>query len=283
MDGGRKLTRTEFDQVIRRASEMAAHESEAGELNEAELLRIASEVGLPEHHVRRALAEVRSGSVGPAPSGVVDRLFGPETVRAARVVPGTARELAATLDEFLAAGQLLQPVRRNERMLQYRPAVDWASQVARAASSSARSHFVASANFVDVRLDDAGEEGRTLVEIEVDPGTRGDSVAGAVMGVIFGGGGAAFGVSLAMMSVAPAAVGVAIGLAAGGLTAAAVGSWARNVQSKKNRDVVAEIEGILDRLELGESLEPPPPSWRRWVKRQFHGARTFLEDNLEGL
>jgi len=28
----------------------------------------------------------------------------------------------------------------------------------------------------------------------------------------------------------------------------------------------------MDRLEAGESLEPPPAAWRRWVKRQFHGV-----------
>ncbi|MSR36889.1 MAG: hypothetical protein EXR95_09685 [Gemmatimonadetes bacterium] len=52
--GGRSLTRPEFDEFIRRATELAARESDGGEgaLEEAELLRIAREVGLPERHVR---------------------------------------------------------------------------------------------------------------------------------------------------------------------------------------------------------------------------------------
>jgi hypothetical protein len=44
-----------------------------------------------------------------------------------------------------------------------------------------------------------------------------------------------------------------------------------------------EVEGILDRLEARDSLEPPPSSWRRWVKRNFHGmARDLLsaDDDL---
>jgi hypothetical protein len=36
------------------------------------------------------------------------------------------------------------------------------------------------------------------------------------------------------------------------------------------------MEGILDRLESGESLEPPPASWRRWVQRHF---RDFLRES----
>ena len=41
----------------------------------------------------------------------MDRLFGPQTVRASRVVPGTPRQLADKLDAFLVGGQLLQSVR----------------------------------------------------------------------------------------------------------------------------------------------------------------------------
>jgi hypothetical protein len=47
---------------------------------------------------------------------------------------------------------------------------------------------------------------------------------------------------------------------------------------KKVRAVHAEVEGILDQLESGEVLEPPPPSWSDWVKRQFHGARKLMDE-----
>ena len=48
------------------------------------------------------------------------------------------------------------------------------------------------------------------------------------------------------------------------------------------------IDGASDersavRIERGDPLEPPPPSWRRWVKRQFHGvARDFMRDEDYG-
>jgi hypothetical protein len=97
MDDDRSVDRRQFDDVIRRAAELAAAESDHGEgaLAESELIRIAGEVGLSERHVRRALAEVRSGaSPVEDDSGLFARVFGVGRVRAGRVVPGTPRVLS---------------------------------------------------------------------------------------------------------------------------------------------------------------------------------------------
>jgi hypothetical protein len=280
VDKGRSLTRREFDAVIRRAAELASSDSEAGEgaLTEDEVYRIAGEVGLTEQHVRRALAEVRSGGQG----SVLDRIFGPSHVRAARVVPQAPEQLADNLDEFLAGTQLLQRVRRTPGMLQYRPAVDWASQLARAASFSSRKYYIASARSVEVQLDRI-EHGRTHVEILVESGTRGDDAAGA----IFGGGAAGLVagglVGWGVAAVAPLALGIAAGAVLG------VGVWSGITYAiglahkRKLAEVQSEVEGVLDALETGGSLEPPPPSWRRWVKRYFHGmAKDFNWEGGEG-
>jgi hypothetical protein len=49
---------------------------------------------------------------------------------------------------------------------------------------------------------------------------------------------------------------------------------------RKVGDVRDEVEGVLDALESGTSLEPPPPAWRKWVKRHFHGvARDIMGDD----
>lgn len=281
MDSRRSLTRREFDEVIRRATELASHESDAGELSEDELFRIARDVGLPERHVRTALAELRTGRVGTGRGGALDRVFGPETVRAMRVVPGSPSALAHVLDEFLVAGQLLQSIRRSDRVLQYRPAVDWISQVARAASSTSKRYYVASARSVEVRLEPADDGDGTLVELEVDPGTRGDSVAGSVFGGLLGGGGAGVGVGFLVASTLPPELAAGVGAVVASACAVAI-TWAVGRSHKRKLgDVRDEVEGILDRLEAGEGLEPPPPSWRRWVKRHFHGARRLLGDDDE--
>jgi hypothetical protein len=272
---GRSLTRREFDEVMRRASELASRETEGdhSELAESEVYRIAREVGLSQRYVRQALGEVRQQQV---PTTLTDRIFGPERVRASRVIQRSPEELGALIDEFLVAGRLLQRVRRSRSFLQYRPAVDWISQLARAASATSKKYFVASARSVEVHLEPV-DDVRTLVEFEVDPGIRGDYVGGLVLGGGAGvvGGGVGAGVGLAL--VAPVALAVVGGAVLAGGVGVFATRWAGRSHRRKALDVVAEIEGILDRLEGGYSLEPPPSSWRKWVERQFHGARRLLD------
>jgi hypothetical protein len=272
---GRSLTRAEFDAVVRRAAELASSDSDTseGELTEAELLRIAGEVGLSEAHVRIALAEVRSGA--HEPHAVIDRMFGSAQIRVARVVPGTQDALSQKLDDFMVSTQLLQRIRRSSNVLQYRPAADWASHVARAASVG-RKYSVASAKTVEVQLDAVAGD-RTLVSLVVEPGTRGNELAGAIVGGALAAGaagtGSAFGVAVFAAGVWPLAVGAVVG--AGVWSAIFFGTAAAH--RRKVADVRAEAEGVLDALETGASLEPPPPAWRKWVKKHFHGvARDIL-------
>lgn len=265
---------------MRRASELAADESETGEgeLAEAEVYRIAREVGLGERYVRQALAEVRT----TAPEGRwLDRVLGPERVRAQRVVPGTPDEVGGRLDEFMVAGRLLQRVRKGRNFLQYRAAVDWISQLARAASATSKKYFVASARSVEVRLEPV-DDIRTLVEIEVDPAIRGDYVAGMVLGGGAGALGGGVGVGVALATVTPVGAAVAGGAVVAGLVGWLSTRWSGKAHRRKALDVAAELEGILDRLQEGDTLEPPPSSWRKWVERQFHGARRLLDTLDDG-
>ena len=272
---GRSLTRHEFDAVIRRAAELASSDPDMGEgaLTEAELFRIAREVGLGERHVRTALSEVQAGV---HQDRFLDRIFGPAVLHVNRVVPGTPKDLARKLDDFFAGTQLLQTVRRGPTLLQYRPSQDWASQIARAASFTSRKYYVASAKSVEVRLD-VVDEGSTLVSLVVDPGTRGDSIAGAsaggsAAGLVTGIGSGVLLFTSGAVMVLSAGVGVVVG----GVVLSGITYATGKSHKKKLQEVQAELEGLLDRLEQGDSLEPPPASWRSWVKRQFHGmARDF--------
>jgi hypothetical protein len=282
MEGDRKLTRDQFEAVLRRATELALTESDAEELTEAELLKIAGEVGIPPRHVRLALTEVRSGQVHQS-SGTLDRMFGPEIIVVSRVVPGAPKDLTRRIDQFLVGGRLLQPVRRTSDYLQYRQAVDWISRVARAASATSRRYYVASAKTVEVHLD-ALEETRSHVEFRVDPGTRSEAMLGAFLGGGVGGLGAGAGIGIALALATPVVASGAIvaGLAAGTGVTTAIATAVSGAHRRKLAEVRAEVEGILDHLEAGDVLEPPPPSWRQWVKRQFHGARRLIGELEQG-
>ncbi len=268
-DRTRAVTRSEFEEVIRRATELASSEPDTGggALTEAEVFRIAQEVGLHAKHVERALAQVRGSP--PVPQGV-SVLWSSPWISASRVVPGARDEVAKRIDDFMVSGRLLHPVRQSAELLVYWPAVDWASQIARAASATGKKYYVASAKRVEVALRPVTEDS-TWVELQVDPGIRNDSLGGAVFGGGTLGTFAGIGLGVLLVPAIPLAAGIAVGALAGlavtGGTTVLVGRSYR-AQLEKVR---LEIQGILDQLERGEMPEPPPPSWTRWVSRRFRG------------
>ncbi len=284
----RGLRREEFEEVMRRAAELSSSDPDEGTgagLSEEEVLRIGREVGLPDRHLRRALSEVRSERPAPGAGGLAGRLWGPETLAASRTVPLGRDELVRALDRYFTGTTLLQKVRSGHSRLQYRPSVDWVSQVARTASSTARKYYVASARRIDVRLEPLGES-RTRVELEVDPATRGEYLWGGFAGGIASGGVVAVVLTplLSEVLLLTLPLALAVALVAGTLAGGAVLRWTAAAHRRKVDDVRQEMEGILDRLETGESLEPPPPAWRRWVRRHFHGISRelgFAEDESE--
>lgn len=64
-------------------------------------------------------------------------------------------------------------------------------------------------------------------------------------------------------------VGLPVGAAFGGLSAVVIAAATARVigrySMRAREEVQRELEGVLDRLEQGEDLAPPPASWRRWV------------------
>lgn len=276
-DKSRALTRQEFESVMKRATELAASDPAGGEstLDEAEVLRIAREVGIPDAHVQQALVEVRSTDV---PATVLDRWFGNAHIRVSRIVPGHRREIADSLDEFLVGGHLLSPVRKSEEVLLYRPAEDLVSRVLRAgASVSGKANWASSKEF-EVRLREIGDES-VAVELDVDPGIRSEFVAGGIVGGLAAGGGVGFTVGMLLSSIAMPPLGLfPVAIAAGAAMAGGV-TWMTGHSAKKKRKEVKEgLEGVLDTLEGGYQLNPPPASWRRWMNRQANRLKDEFLD-----
>ena len=175
------------------------------------------------------------------------------------------------IDEFLAGGQLLQRVRRRDDLLQYRPAIDWASRVARAASATSRQHYVSASRLVEVRLDELAD-GVTQVDIRVDPGITGDYRGRALLGGGIVGLAVGYGTAVAIATAFSLAVAAVGGLVAGTAAAIGIAVLAGRGFQRRLREIHLEVEGILDGLEDPGGLEPPPPAWRRWVRRHFHGV-----------
>jgi hypothetical protein len=78
---------------------------------------------------------------------------------------------------------------------------------------------------------------------------------------------------------APAGLAIGVGVVAGAAVWSGVAYAVGQAHKKKLEEVRVELEGVLDALEVGASLEPPPSSWRRWVKRHFHGVARDLMRN----
>lgn len=271
----RAIARTEFEQVIRRAAELSLRDADADEqLSEDEVLRIATELGLPAHHVRRALFELPELKVRER---WYDRYFEPPVFTTSRVVPGRAQQTLRRIEEYLVTREYLQIVRRRGENIAFVPADDTISSVARAFFRSGSRHHIARARRVMVGVHptaDAAAHVRVDVDMSQD---RSSSVKGATtVGVL--GGAIAGGVAAGMMSgfagpvLGPVPEIVAFG---GAMAASLAASFSVAAARFRNRIYAAkfEVTALLDRLEQGERLEPPPAPWRRKLQLRLFGGQ----------
>jgi hypothetical protein len=269
----RAIARTEFEQVIRRAAELSLAEADADEqLSEDEVMRIATELGLSAHHVRRALFELPELAVQPR---WYDRYFGQPVLSISRVIPGQAPLTLRRIEEYLVTREYLQVVRRRGEHISMIPADDTISSLARAFLRPGRRHHIARATRVmasahalpddsaHVRFDIDLSEDRSST---VKSGTAIGLVGGAMVGALAAAAAAAFGPAV----LGPVPEIVAFG---GGLTATFAASFSTAAKRFRERAFTARLElaGLLDRLEHGERLDPPPAPWRRRLQLRLFG------------
>lgn len=267
------ITRRELQAVIRRAVELYAVEADAEErLSEEEVLRIGAELGLPARHVRQALYELPTGQ--PQPTLVeraLARVYGSSSLAVARSVPGDASGVLQLLEEYLTTREFLQLRRRQGDELRFEPASDAISKLSRAFSRPARQHRLAYARRVLLRVR-ALEPRLAHVRLELDLGDlrRRATAAGLIGGTLAGtvlAGVAFVGVGGVLATVVSQPMAITAGLVAGawtfaGTVIASVRAFARRFRSRVEAARL-EVEALLDRLERGERLEPPPAPWRR--------------------
>jgi hypothetical protein len=269
MDKG--IARGDLPAVVKRAAELAAIEGDAEEqIPEEEVVRIAAELGLSERHVRQALMEGVEEEVEPT---FLDRQIGIPRIMATRAVPMPPEQARAALEDYLVTREYLQIIRRQSVTSSFEPADDAVSSVARAFSRS-KKHCLAAAQGVELTVREL-QPGWSHVRLKaVYPDARKVHVGGAVAGGVFLGGavGGAIGLAVAAMTVAPLGdpVGIALGAGTGlsVIAASMAGFWkiARNNFRNWRQRTINEANGVLDRLEKGDELRPPPAPWLRKIQ-----------------
>jgi hypothetical protein len=269
----RAIARDELEQVIRRAAELTLRDADADEqLSEAEVVRIAKELGLPEHHVQRALFELPELSVQPR---WYDRYFAPPVFSVGRVVPSQAPLTLRRIEDYLVTREYLQIVRRRGNNIAFVPADDTISSLARAFFRSGSRHHIARASRVLVGVHEMPDEG-THVRFDVDLNeerSKNVSTASAIGifgGVIAGGLGAAAASQIGLPALGIVPEVLAFG---GGMAGAFAASFSAAASRFRNRlhEARSELVSLLDRLEQGERLEPPPAPWRRRLQGKLFG------------
>jgi len=251
----RMLSSTELEAVIKRAVELqTARETEMTDgLSDAEVVRIGQELGLEQHLVRRAIAEVRSRP--PEEHGVVAGMMGPGVVRASRTIRRPAVELGIFLERYLIETEFMVVERRFPDRTRYVRAQGFGAAVGRTFSKVGSRVAPLDLEGVDVGVALADEDS-SIVTLNVDLSTIriGTAAGGWLTGL--GGGGTLAAVILA--STAPHLLALAgLGVAAAGalVSRAAYRLILRQTQNK--------LEAFLDRLEHGELRLPQPKEWQK--------------------
>lgn len=269
----RAISRTRLEAVIRRAAELYAAEADADDgISESELFRIADELGLPAPFVRQALYEI-SGE--PSRPSLIDRISAPPTLTVGRVVPGEAGAIFRELEEYLVTREYFQLKRRQGGRAWFTPADDFLSGIARSFTRPSSRNALAHARGVSLAVDPL-EEGRSYTRVDLDyrPARRSLLLSGGILGAFpFGlliGGGIA---GAAEIMTGGIGAGTIIGTMGASMAASAAGgvAIAAGHFRKLLGRAAGETHGLLDRLEAGDRLDPPPPPWRRRLQKHLRG------------
>lgn len=271
----KRIARHDFEAVIRRAADLASREGDIEEehLSEGEVVRIGAELGLAPRYVQQALFELPALESEPS---ALAGVFGPSVVSASRTVPGDADLTVRRLEEYLSTREYLQLVRRKEGRLIFQPAEDTISLLARGLLRPSNRFQLARSRRV-VLSARSMEAGTTHVQIATDLDDQRRSAIRTGIGV-----GASGGLMVGLTGMAiiagtldpTALTGVAHVASLLGGTAAGIWVGIRATASGFRKRIAAarlELDGLLDRAERGDRLEPPPAPWRRRLELKMLG------------
>lgn len=262
--GGGYLTRQDLEAVIRRATELETEAGTAPELSEADVLRIAAEVGLSEPNTRRALAEFRANS----PSGMlltergwVSRLCGAGLVTSARTVDRPAEEVRQELEAHFQTNESLRIVRRTKAGSLWEPESGVVASLMRGFDLLGKGYQLAKkGKAVELRVVPLSDES-SQVSLTID---LTNDRAGWFWGLGIGLGApvtlVAIGIAASVPDIPTLAAALSPAFLAGTISLARAG-YRRAVEQMR-----LVLDGLLDRVEHDEPLALPRPSWRDLLK-----------------
>lgn len=249
-----------MERVLARAAELqgiGGGEPDSDAITESRLLDIAKEAGLTLTSVRQAMAEERTriSTDSDEDSRWLVRVAGPNVVTASRTIPGEPEAIIAYLDAYMQRDEFMQVQRRFADRVTWEARNDWVAAIKRGLRAGGRSYQLSRARQVAatvVPVDDS----RCLVRLDADLSQSRTGVvrAGSAVtatGVVVGGTFATF------TTIAHAALGIVLGVAAIPVAAAGAGAYfiLRSHHGFAERITLA-LEQVLDRLEYGETHRP---------------------------
>ncbi len=117
-----RIDRAALERIIQRAAELQTTEHDVGDgLTSQELIALGREVGIPGRYLQQALLEERTrlGQVGAV--GLFERVTGPSSITAQRVVRGDPDSIEAALLQWIERNELLCVQRQQTGRITWEP------------------------------------------------------------------------------------------------------------------------------------------------------------------
>ena len=252
------LDRQALERVLARAAELqgaSALPDSSDLISESQLLDIGNEVGLNPSTINQALAEERTRINVPEERGLVAQISGAGFATATRTVPGTPRDVLATIDAWMLRDECLQVQRRFADRITWEPQRGLFGKLRRTVNVSGRGYYLMDAGQVSATVMPV-DSTRVVVRLDADiHASRARRVG--IGGFLAAMGAAASGILGLGLIVAHIPLFIAAGSA---VLPFAGGTFAAYKVARTHRGVLSSVqlalEQILDRLEHGEFERP---------------------------
>lgn len=248
------LDRQALDRVLARAAELqgAGAIPESSDLiSESQLLEIGKEVGISSAMLNQALAEERTRVTVPEERGLVAQIAGASFATATRTVPGTPRDVLATIDAWMQRDECLQVQRRFSDRITWEPQRGLFGKLRRTVNVSGRGYYLVDAGQVSATVLPV-DSSRVVVRLDADiHASRARRVG--MGGFLAAMGAAASGIIGLGLIVAHIPLFIAAGSAVLPFAGSTIAAYKL---ARSHRAVLSSVqlalEQILDRLEHGE-------------------------------